>query len=103
MRIQAFGTLKSDKTVLTTITASSIPPLTPQIASNNNRLKICFSNGSVALKFYVAFGTTIASPSSCTIVLNPGDYFEDSHSLDCVSIVSNGTSLADCLFITEMT
>lgn len=102
MYIQNFGVTKSNQTVRSSISANVIPPLTPQIVANPFRLKICLYNGAAALKFYIAFGTNEGSMTDYTVILNPGDYFEDTTSVDAISVVSNGTSLTDCLYITEM-
>lgn len=102
MYIQNFGLTKSNQSVRTTISASVTPPLTPQIAANRFRQKICLANGSTTLKFYISFGITPGSATDYTVVLNPGDYFEDFASIDAISVVSNGTSLTDFLYVTEM-
>ena len=102
MYIQNYAITKSNVSVRTAIAASAIPPLNPQISANTARQKICFTNGSSTLKFYIAFGTNEGSITDYTLILNPGDYFEDTTSIDAVSAVSNGTSLTDILYVTEM-
>lgn len=102
MYIQNFGLTKSNQSVRTAISANVLPPITPQIPANPFRQKICLFNGSLSLNFYVAFGTTPGSAMDCTVMLTPGGYFEDQVSVDAISVVSNGTSLTDCLYVTEM-
>lgn len=103
MYIQNYGIAKSDKTVRTPISASTVSPVTPQIAANRDRTQIGFANASATLKFYLAFGSRIVSSTDYSVVLNPGDYYEVWTTIDAVSIVSNGTSATDYLLVTEMT
>lgn len=102
MYIQNFGLTKSNQSVRSAISANVIPPITPQIPANTFRQKICLFNGSTSLNFFVAFGTSSGSAMDYTVMLAPGSYFEDQTSIDAISVVSSGTSLTDCLYVTEM-
>lgn len=103
MYVQGYGSIKADSTTRTAIAASTVPPVNPQIAKNLSRQLICLYNGATSQKFYIAFGSTVVSTTNYTVLLNPGDFYESPVTVDAVSVVSNGTSASDFLFVTEMT
>lgn len=102
MYIQNFGLTKSNQSVRSSISASTISPTAPQIPANPFRQKICLFNGSLTLNFYIAIGLLVGSATDYTVMLPPGGYYEDQTSVDSISVVSNGTSLIDFLYVTEM-
>lgn len=102
MYVQGYGSIKADSTTRTSIAASTVPPVTPQIAKNLSRQLICLYNGGTSAKFYVAFGSTLVSSTNYTVLLNPGDFYESPVVVDAISVVANSTAAADFLYITEM-
>lgn len=103
LNIQSYGNAKSDSSVRTSISATTVVPVTPQIAANPRRVQIGLTNASSSLKFYIAFGSKIVTSTDYSFALNPGDYYETWNTVDAISVVASGTSATDFLNVTEMT
>lgn len=105
MYVQTFSTVKADTQTRTHVAASTILSATKVLSYNQYRQKLCLGNGSSTVKFHIAYAALGATPSVSvtqhTLVLNPGDYFEDTTWVGEIHAIADVTS-SDTLNVTEL-